>query len=259
MQKRIILMGLVATAGCATPPSLPQETHSVTTPVLCERPSRARRGIELNEGFGKTVPASFQTSQPDEGNLDAALNQNAEESLAIHLNSFPELLSPSPVQLKQTIETEPLSPADSVTSLAEQGSLPDGVAMNLPSVLAAVGGKHPAVGAARWRVQEAYARLDAANVLWLPTIQAGLSFHRHDGNYQASNGDIVDVNRNSFQYGLGSSATGAGTTPQPGLVAQFRFADAIFEPKVAERAAWAQGHAAGAVLNRQLLDAAVAY
>lgn len=131
--------------------------------------------------------------------------------------------------------------------------------LNLPSVLAMVDGQHPVVGFARWRVQEAYAQLAQAEVLWLPSIRAGLGFHRHDGNYQASNGDIVDVNRNSFQYGLGVGATGAGTTPQPGLVAQFHLADALFQPEIAEKTAWARGHAATAVLNEQLLGAASAY
>lgn len=131
--------------------------------------------------------------------------------------------------------------------------------LNLPTALSMVGGKHPAVGFAQWRVQEAYAQLDQAKVLWLPSIQPGFSFHRHDGNYQASNGTIVDVNRNSFQYGLGAGATGAGTTQRPGIVAQFHLADAIFQPEIAEKSAWAQGHAAKGVTNKQLLTAALAY
>ncbi|EMI25756.1 outer membrane efflux protein [Rhodopirellula europaea SH398] len=134
------------------------------------------------------------------------------------------------------------------------------VQMNLPTALAMIDSRHPAVGLAQWRTREAYAALDQAKVLWLPSIQAGFSFHRHDGNYQSSNGDIVDVNRNSFQYGLGAGATGAGTTnTRPGLVAQFHMADAIFQPKIAEKTAWAQGHAASGVLNQQLLQAATAY
>lgn len=137
---------------------------------------------------------------------------------------------------------------------------PHTVQMNLPTALAMIDSQHPAVGLAQWRTREAYAALDQANVLWLPSIQAGFSFHRHDGNYQSSNGDIVDVNRNSFQYGLGAGATGAGTTnTRPGLVAQFHMADAIFQPKIAEKTAWARGHAASSVLNQQLLQAATAY
>ncbi|GAA5506872.1 hypothetical protein Rcae01_02325 [Novipirellula caenicola] len=131
--------------------------------------------------------------------------------------------------------------------------------LNLPSALAMVGGQHPVVGFAQWRVQEAYAQLARAEVLWLPSIQAGFGFHRHDGNYQASDGTIVDINRNSFQYGLGTGATGAGTTPRPGLVAQFHLADAIFLPEIAERTVSARHHAAAAAMNEQLRSTAVAY
>lgn len=133
------------------------------------------------------------------------------------------------------------------------------VELNLPTALSMIGGQHPAVGFAQWRVQEAYAALEQAEVLWLPSIRTGFSFHRHDGNYQASNGSIVDVNRNSFQYGLGAGSTGAGTTPNPGVVAEFHLADAIFQPKVARKTAWASGHAANAVVNQQLLTVALGY
>lgn len=149
--------------------------------------------------------------------------------------------------------------ADSSSAGSIAGLPANTVDLNLPSALAMVGGQHPAVGFARWRVQEAYAQLAAAEALWLPSIQAGFSGRRRDGNYQAVNGDIVDVNLNSFQYGLGAGAVGAGTTTRPGVVAQFHMADAIFQPKVAERAAWAKGHAAAAVLNERLLNAATAY
>ncbi len=131
--------------------------------------------------------------------------------------------------------------------------------LDLPSALSLIGGQHPAIGLAQWKVQEAYANLDKAEVLWLPSLQTGFSFHRHDGNYQASNGEIVDVNRSSFQYGFGAGTTGAGTTPRPGLVAQFHLADAIFEPEIAEKKMWAQGHAANGVYQKQLLNVALGY
>ncbi|MCM2372671.1 TolC family protein [Aporhodopirellula aestuarii] len=149
------------------------------------------------------------------------------------------------------------------TPFPEAGSLAipaNTIDLNLPSALAMVGGQHPVVGFAQWRVQEAYAQLARAEALWLPSIQTGFSFHRHDGNYQASDGSIVDVNRNSFQYGLGAGATGAGTTnTRPGIIAQFHLADAIFQPEIAEKTAWARSHAANSVLNEQLLQAALAY
>jgi outer membrane protein TolC len=146
-----------------------------------------------------------------------------------------------------------------MASVGEPLAPVDATLINLPTALSMVGGDHPAVALARWRVQEAYAELDQAEVLWLPSLQAGFSFHRHDGNYQASNGAIVDVNRNSLQFGLGNGATGAGTTPRPGVQASFHLADAIFQPKIARRNAWAHGHAENAVVNRQLLEVALAY
>ena len=166
--------------------------------------------------------------------------------------SLPEPVVLSPLVVSDDV-TRSAGIDDSVVRSANTLSL------NLPMALAMIGGDHPAVGAAQWRVREAYAALDQAKVAWLPSIQAGFSFHRHDGNYQASNGDIVDVNRNSFQYGLGNSATGAGTTQTPGVVAQFHFADAIFEPEIAKHRAWADQHAASATINDQLREVALAY
>lgn len=131
--------------------------------------------------------------------------------------------------------------------------------MDLGSILSMVGGQHPAVGFARWRVQEAYAEQTRAETLWLPSIQAGVSFHQHDGNLQASNGVIQDVNRSSVQAGLGTGAVGAGTTPNPGIVARFHMADAIFAPAIAEKNAWASSHAATAAMNDQLLAASLAW
>jgi outer membrane protein TolC len=140
---------------------------------------------------------------------------------------------------------------------ASLGSVP--VPVNLPTVLAMIGGQHPVVGFAQSRVQEAYAQLDRAKVMWLPSIQTGFNYRRRDGNYQAVDGAIVDVNLNSMNYGLGAGAVAAGSPTRPGIVAQFHLADALFTPKVAEKTAWAREHAASATLNRQLLDGGIAY
>lgn len=153
----------------------------------------------------------------------------------------------------------PISEFDESEPSQSPTPVEDSLRLNLPTALSMIGGEHPAVGLAQWKVQEAYARLDQANVLWLPSIQPGFSFDRHDGNLQPSDGSIVDVNRNSFQYGLGAGATGAGTTPVPGIVARFHMADAIFQPEIAEKTAWAQSHAVDGVLNEQLFKVASAY
>lgn len=169
-------------------------------------------------------------------------------------------------QIDKTPTLLPLPAAEEIDQDSSQVDLvdisyaePEQREIDLPTALGMVGGQHPIIGYAQWRVQEAYAQLDQAEILWLPSLQAGFSYHRHDGNYQASNGAIVDANRNSFQMGMGAGATGAGTTPRPGVVAQFHMADAIFQPDIAQKNAWARGHAANAAQNKQLLDVAVAY
>ncbi len=131
--------------------------------------------------------------------------------------------------------------------------------IDLATALASIDGQHPIVGIARWRTEQSLAQLDAARVLWLPILQVGASYHRLDGNLQASDGAILDVNRSSLQAGLGAGAVGAGPTFQPGLVAQFHLVDALYQPRIAERRAWANGHTATAATHDQLLAAGVAH
>ena len=197
---------------------------------------------------GRTYEIQLVAPEPATNELANASHPATQR--AIHFASDSQVVEPP---------TE-LAPIDESTASGDAMIVPPNTTLiNLPTALLMVGGDHPAVGFARWQVQEAYAQLDQAKALWLPSLQVGFSFHRHDGNYQASNGAIVDVNRNSFQYGFGAGATGAGTVPQPGLRAQFHLADAIFQPEIAQKTAWARGHAENATVNRQLRDVALAY
>ena len=239
MPKRLLTLGLIGCVGCATGPAMVGH--------IPESPS--------------VPPAVEVPMAPTTANIDVA--DAPPDTLTLV-----DYIAHEPFVGESEAAAEPagfVPPVDQVAVVPPSGaggaieSAEPSVDLNLPSALAMVAGQHPAVGLARWRVQEAYARLARAEAMWLPSIQAGFGFHRHDGNYQASDGSVVDVNRNSFQYGLGTGATGAGTTPNPGLVAQFHLADAIFQPKVAEATAWASGHAANATENLQLLTVALAY
>ncbi len=163
--------------------------------------------------------------------------------------------SESPEVIAPEIAGTMLQSTESTPMESEVTTIP----INLPTALAMIGGQHPVVGFARWRVQEAYAQLDRAKVMWLPSIQSGFNYRRRDGNYQDVQGAIVDVNLNSFNYGLGAGAVAAGSPSQPGIVARFHLADALFLPKAAEKTTWARQHAASAALNQQLLNAGIAY
>lgn len=205
----------------------------------------------------QAVPAGFR----GRASASAARATRARATRAIVTGSkMDEGLVESLVHFSEPITLENSADVESEVA-AEPVMMADAsvISVNLPTALAMVGPQHPAVGFAQWRVQQAYAQLQQAQSLWLPTLRAGVGFHRHDGNYQASNGEIVDVNRNSLQYGLGLGATGAGTTPRPGVIAEFHLADAIFQPKIAGRTAAARSFQSRAVQNQQLMTAAAAY
>ena len=194
--------------------------------------------------LGGCATTSQPRNRPITVSLTAAPSANAQgESV-----SSPERIAPRIEDSKRDGSEQ--SPTD-----PEATTVP----INLPTALAMIDGQHPAVGFARWRVQEAYAQLDRAKVMWLPSIQSGFNYRRRDGNYQDVQGAIVDVNLNSLNYGLGSGAVGAGSPSQPGIVARFHLADALFLPKAAEKTAWASQHAASATLNEQLFNVGIAY
>lgn len=266
-----LLSGLFFVNGCTG-----ARTASVDQSTLPNRPLKAT-DAQMNPRIAQVVHQVDATepnnTEPNNTKPDNAgtitLNGRTYRIQLLNESTTPEATQPRLRQVHHALQQTTGADAgsadtvvDSEDSADESASAtvpPDAILLNLPSALAMVDGKHPAVGFAQWKVQEAYANLEQAESLWLPSIQTGFSFHRHDGNYQASNGDIVDVNRSSFQYGLGAGATGAGTTPVPGLRAQFHLADAIFAPDIAQKTAWATGHAQKAVINRQLRDVALAY
>ena len=56
--------------------------------------------------------------------------------------------------------------------------------IDLPTALRLVNASNPTIGVARARVREAYARLRQAQVLWLPNLESGPAYLRHDGILQ---------------------------------------------------------------------------
>ncbi|MBI2480104.1 MAG: TolC family protein [Planctomycetia bacterium] len=231
---------LAVVAGCAgpqlTPTSAPRVVaHSPAQPRLQRLPP----------------PAVAATSSPVR--LAALQNLTQPEQLVPALDSVDVT---SPETLRPRSVAEAMGQGDS--ELTRDAGVPT-MQLDLTSTLAMVSGQSPLVAHAAARYEEAYARLAAAKVLWVPSLRVGVSYDHHDGNYQASGGDIVDIDRSSLQTGLGVGAVGAGTTPIPGVVAQFHATDAIFQPRINEHAASARSHAVDAAMNDALLDGALAY
>ncbi len=243
----VAITGSLLLAGCATTQPVTKltrsspDSHRVTSKSQ-DAESSMHEPVTPNSNI---LPVSHQTAPSTRGGTFA--NSSSDTSPPNEIVAVAPSVS---VQSEEQTTTP---------TFTEQVPSEVTVPINLPTALAMIGGQHPVVGFARWRVQEAYAQLSRANVMWLPSIQSGFNYRRRDGSYQAVNGDIVDINLNSMNYGLGPGSVAAGPPTHPGIAAEFHFADAIFLPKAAERIVSARGHAAAAVLNQQLLHGGIAY
>jgi outer membrane protein TolC len=118
--------------------------------------------------------------------------------------------------------------------------------INLATALQLANARPLDIAVAQERVSAAAAQLDRANVLWLPTIQAGGDYFRHDGRIQDTAGAISYVSK---------SAAMLGVAP----IAIFGVCDAIFAPLAARQVMTAREAEAQAATNDSLLAVAEAY
>ena len=137
------------------------------------------------------------------------------------------------------------------------------IPIDLANALAMGGAGHLQIQLARQRVIEAQTRLLESKALCLPSLRFGVGWNRHEGRIQATNGDIVEVSRNSQFVGVGA---GWGTAPLAGgsggplrLMVNLSLSDAIFEKRVSAWLVDAEFSGESATVNDSLLDIAVAY
>ncbi|MBI2478360.1 MAG: hypothetical protein HYV60_06880, partial [Planctomycetia bacterium] len=83
----------------------------------------------------------------------------------------------------------------------------------VPTALGLAGANNLQIAFAVERVQQAVARLDQADVLWVPSLNAGVIYNNHAGRIQATEGDVIEVSRNSLFVGAGA---GLGNAPLNG-------------------------------------------
>ncbi|MEX2137633.1 MAG: TolC family protein [Pirellulales bacterium] len=143
--------------------------------------------------------------------------------------------------------------------LPEEPPQPLAKPIDLPTALSMAAGQNPQVAFASARVREAFAQLDRADVLWLPSINAGVNYNKHEGRIQDVRGEVFDTSRGALYSGLGAQAVGAGSPAVPGVVARFHLTDAVFQPRIAESFASAQRYGSSATVNEVLLSTSLAY
>jgi outer membrane protein TolC len=125
---------------------------------------------------------------------------------------------------------------------ANDGALP----INLPTALQLAGARPLDIALASERIRIAAAQLQRAQLLWLPTIQMGTDYFRHDGQIQDVIGHVVGTNKSSFMIGAAP-------------VAVFAVTDAIFGPLAARQDVRARQAFLQAAQNDSLLAVAEAY
>lgn len=136
--------------------------------------------------------------------------------------------------------------------------------IDLPTTLRLAGADNWNVKLALEQINEAYAQHEKAKVMWVPTLNVGIGYTKHDGQIQATNGQVVDVSRNSLFVGGGAVSAnnppltgGAGGPARLGV--DLSLTDAIFEP-LAERQLYnASRSQHSTAFNNALLEASLGY
>jgi outer membrane protein TolC len=197
-----------------------------------------------------------------------------------HSPAAPRLLPPTAaVRLVEPVQfSEPqASPADLKMDLAEafqmpgiSEELPPGLAIvdnvypiDLPSALQLAGANNLQIALARERVNQAAARAAAADALWIPSISAGAVYNNHAGRIQGTEGEILEVSRNSLFVGggavVGNSPANGGASGPARMFVDLSLADTIFEPLAARQLVRATAADRTATFNDTLLQVAATY
>ena len=99
------------------------------------------------------------------------------------------------------------SPPPGVEPLPSPPSVPaaphvlNGFPIDLPTALQLADAENVQVALAREQIRQAYAAQSRSQVLWLPSLRAGVHWNKHDGPLQESRGTVIDVSRSSLYTG----------------------------------------------------------
>jgi outer membrane protein TolC len=137
----------------------------------------------------------------------------------------------------------PRGPAIQMPS-PEQSDSP--LPINLATAIRLSQGRPLVIALAQASIQQAAARLQGANALWLPDVHYGVDYSHHDGANQATEGNVEFASFGSFY-------TGGGAT------LDFGVSDAIFRPLAARQELLARQWDKQGACNDALLAVAQAY
>ena len=152
----------------------------------------------------------------------------AETGQIFRLPAVTENPQPPPIQPAQPPQSDQTLPINLATALYLSNARPLVIAF------------------AQASVEEAAARLQNAKVLWLPNLNVGTDYYRHNGTDQSTDGTMILDDKNSF-------AAGGGATLNFGVT------DAIFRPLADRQELAARESDLQTARNDALLAVALAY
>jgi outer membrane protein TolC len=160
-------------------------------------------------------------------------------------------------------------PATAIPSEGERRTLPpltaaeDCAPIDLATALKLAGANNLQIAQAAERVQQAQAQLAGAEVTWLPSLNFGVGYNKHDGQLQDTRGQVLQVSRNAFFVGggpvVGPAALNGPAGPPPRLFLGLPVVDALFAPLAARRVTEAAQAAYTSTFNDTLLQVSLAY
>lgn len=223
------------------------------------------------ENHQESVNSVFVPAEPRKIVLasELAITTGTDEQTPVTSGNPPTDLQPVVAGKMSVPEVPPAPPVDAdanaesalSTEIGDplRNQKPAAYTLNLGSVIALADSQNPNVLLARERINEAYALVERAEVLWVPSLRAGFNFNHHDGNVQNVAGQIQNLSKSSWYGGLGAYGVGSNSPVFPGLVAQFHLTDAIFQPRIAKHQAASREFSANAVRNDTLRSTSIAY
>lgn len=136
--------------------------------------------------------------------------------------------------------------------------------IDLPATLKLAGANNWNVLLAVEQINEASARHAKASAMWIPSLNAGIGYTKHDGQIQTTEGDIIDISRNSLFVGGGAITSAmpplAGGASGPARLAlDLSLTDAIFAPLAECQMYNASRSNYSASFNNTLLEASLGY
>ena len=158
---------------------------------------------------------SLPSGESPVGEQETSVNSSASAAAQTAINQLPGVDPPGvdplgvdPLGLDPS-GVDPLAPIQQTIDLA--------------SALGMAGGNAWTIQLARQRTVEAHADLTAAKAMWLPSLQLGVGWNKHDGRLQETVGNVLDTSRGSFFAGGGATLGGPIAGGSNGPLRLFRW------------------------------------